>query len=196
MQAKDALVIVDLQNDFCPGGALGVQGGDEIVPLLNRYAERFSVAGLPIFLTRDWHPARTSHFKAFGGVWPVHCVAGTRGAEFHRDLGLGPGMVVVSKGIAPDEDSYSAFHARDDAGTPLAQLLRNRDVSRIFVGGIATDYCVRYTVFDGLREGFAMVVLADAIRGVDLQPGDSAKALDEMRAAGAVSLPAISALPF
>jgi nicotinamidase/pyrazinamidase len=194
MQEKDALVLVDVQNDFCPGGALGVKDGDEIVPVLNRYIETFAAARLPIFITRDWHPARTSHFKDFGGVWPAHCVQNTAGAEFHRDLRLDPSMILVSKGTAPDEDSYSAFQARDEAGKSLAERLRDLGIKRIFVGGIATDYCVKYTVFDGLREGFAMVVLDDAVRGVNLQHDDSEKALAEMRDAGATRLPALSAL--
>ena len=194
MRAKDALIVVDVQNDFCPGGALGVQGGDEIVPVLNRYIERFLAENLPIFLTRDWHPSRTSHFKAFGGVWPVHCVQNTAGAEFHRDLRRDPRMILVSKGTEPDEDSFSAFHARDEAGAPLAQRLRDLGIERIFVGGIATDYCVKYTVLDGLREGFASVVLDDGIRGVNLQPTDSGKALGEMCDAGACRLSAIECL--
>ena len=194
MRKKDALVIVDVQNDFCPGGALGVQGGDEIVPELNRYSERFAAAGLPIFVTRDWHPHRTSHFKSFGGIWPTHCVQNTPGAEFHPELRLKPDMIVVSKGTVPDEDSYSAFQARDDAGLPLAQRLRDLGVERIFLGGIATDYCVKYTVLDGLREGFTVVVLSDAVRGVNLHPDDSEKALAEIRQAGASFLPGITAL--
>jgi nicotinamidase/pyrazinamidase len=194
MQQKDALVIVDVQNDFCPGGALGVQGGDEIVPVLNRYIEQFAAAQLPIFLTRDWHPSRTSHFDDFGGVWPVHCVQDTAGAEFHPDLFRDSRMILLSKGTAPDEDSYSAFQARDEAGKTLAERLQEFGVKRIFVGGIATDYCVKHTVLDGLREGFSMVVLDDAIRGVNLQHDDSEKALAEMCDAGAIRLPALSAL--
>lgn len=194
MRAKDALLLVDVQNDFCPGGALGVQGGDEIVPVLNRYIERFLAANLPIFLSRDWHPPRTSHFKDFGGVWPVHCVQNSAGAALHSGLRREPGMILVSKGTEPDEDSYSAFHGRDEAGVPLARRLRDLGVERIFVGGIATDYCVKYTVLDGLREGFFVVVLDDAIRGVNLRPDDSEKALAEMRDAGASRLSTIESL--
>jgi nicotinamidase/pyrazinamidase len=195
MQGKDALVIVDVQNDFCPGGALAVEGADEVVPVLNEYIEHFAAVGLPIFVTRDWHPRKTSHFKTYGGVWPAHCVQDTVGAEFHRDLKLSPDMIVVSKGSAADEDSYSAFQARDDAGVPVAELLRRLNVGRIFVGGLATDYCVKYTALDALQAGFAVVLLLDAIRGVDLQPGDSARALAEVRAAGAMSLSAVDELP-
>jgi nicotinamidase/pyrazinamidase len=195
MQGKDALVIVDVQNDFCPGGALAVERADEVIPVLNEYIARFAAAGLPILVTRDWHPPKTSHFKTYGGVWPAHCVQDTAGAEFHRDLKLSPDMIMVSKGSAADEDSYSAFQAKDNAGVPLAELLHRLDVARIFIGGLATDYCVKYTALDGLHAGFAVVLLTDAIRGVNLQPEDSEKALAEMRAAGAMSLSAVDALP-
>ena len=183
--ARDALVIVDVQNDFCPGGALGVPGGDAVVPVLNRYAERFAAAGAPVFASRDWHPAKTSHFKAYGGVWPPHCVQGTPGAEFHPQLALPSDAAIVSKGMDPNEDAYSCFQAETGDGMPFAATLGELGVGRLFVGGLATDYCVKSTVVDGVHEGFEMVVLADAIAAVDLTPGDGAKALDEMRAAGA-----------
>jgi nicotinamidase/pyrazinamidase len=183
--ARDALVIVDVQNDFCPGGALGVPGGDAVIPVLNRYAERFAAAGAPVFASRDWHPAKTSHFKAYGGVWPPHCVQGTPGAEFHPRLTLPPDAAVVSKGMDPSEDAYSCFQSETGDGMPFPATLGELGVGRLFVGGLATDYCVKSTVVDGVREGFEMVVLADAIAAVDLAPGDGAKALDEMRAAGA-----------
>jgi nicotinamidase/pyrazinamidase len=188
MQKKSALIVVDVQNDFCPGGALGVRGGDQIVPVLNRYIEKFSRARLPIIATRDWHPEKTSHFKSGGGPWPAHCIRQTQGAEFHADLKLGEEAVVVSKGTAPHEDGYSAFQARDISGTTLAELLRRSGVETIFIGGLATDYCVKYTVLDGLQHGFRAVVLGDAIRGVNLDPNDSRRALNEMSAAGAVTL--------
>jgi nicotinamidase/pyrazinamidase len=183
--ARDALVVVDLQNDFCPGGALGVRGGDAIVPVVNRYLERFAAAGAPVFLTRDWHPAVTRHFQAYGGVWPPHCVQGTAGAEFHPGLTPPAEAVIVSKGMDPDQDAYSAFQAEDGAGRPLAAVLAGRGVRRLFVGGLATDYCVRASVLDGVREGFEVVVLTDAIGAVDLQPGDGTRAIEEMRGAGA-----------
>lgn len=185
MQAKDALVIVDVQNDFCPGGALAVARGDEVVEPLNRLIERFSRAGLPIFATRDWHPERTSHFRDYGGVWPAHCVQGTKGAEFHPDLKLNENVVTLSKGMAADEDSYSGFQAVDQNGTPLAELLRRAGVERIFVGGLATDYCVKQTVLDGLKQGFQVVLLDRAMRAVDLNPGDGDRAIAEMIQAGA-----------
>jgi nicotinamidase/pyrazinamidase len=188
MQAKDALIIVDVQNDFCPGGALAVKGGDEVVPVLNRVIERFGDAGLPIFATRDWHPEKTSHFSTYGGLWPVHCVQGTRGAEFHANLALDDDIVVASKGMAPDEDSYSGFQARDPSGARLAELLRRKAIERIIVGGLATDYCVKHTVLDGLKEGFKVLLLADAIRAVNLKPHDGELAIAEMVGAGAVKI--------
>ena len=186
MSRGDALILVDVQNDFCPGGALAVQNGDDVVPVLNRYIEKFLSAGLPIFATRDWHPAKTSHFKAYGGVWPVHCVQGTHGAEFHPDLKITKEIIIVSAGMASDEDGYSGFQGRDNAGTALAVLLRARSVDRILVGGLATDYCVKHTVLDGIRQGFQAVLIADAVRGVNLNPEDSERAIEEMSAAGAV----------
>ena len=183
--ARDALVVVDLQNDFCPGGALSVRDGDAIVPVVNRYLERFGDAGAPVFLTRDWHPSVTRHFKAFGGVWPPHCVQGTRGAEFHPGLAPPEEAIVVSKGMDPDQDAYSAFQAEDRSARPFPAVLAERDVRRLYLGGLATDYCVRATVVDALREGFEVFVLADAIAAVDLEPGDGARAIDEMRGAGA-----------
>lgn len=188
MQTKDALIIVDVQYDFCPGGALAVSGGDQVIPILNRAIERFSEAGLPIFATRDWHPENTRHFKTHGGLWPVHCVQGTKGAEFHAELKLGNDVMVVSKGMAPDEDSYSGFQATDASGTRLAELLRRKEVERILVGGLATDYCVKHTVLDGLTDGFRVVLLADAIRAVDLNPHDGEIAINEMVRAGAIKV--------
>jgi nicotinamidase/pyrazinamidase len=182
---RDALVVVDVQQDFCPGGALGVAGGDEVVPVLNRYIERFRAAGATVLATRDWHPARTRHFKEHGGVWPPHCVQGTAGAEFHPALALPADAVVVSKGMDPDEDAYSGFQAEDAAGMPFAAVLGERGIQRVYVGGLATDYCVRATALDAAREGFEVVVLGDAVRAVDLQPGDGERALAEMQAAGA-----------
>lgn len=188
MEKNAALVVVDVQNDFCPGGALAVSHGEQVVPALNRYIERFAGAGLPIFATRDWHPKVTTHFKIHGGQWPVHCVQGTLGAEFHVALKLAGGAVVVSKGMAADADSYSGFDGVDSSGVGLAELLRNFAVTRIFVGGLATDYCVKQTVLDGLKQGFAVTLLEDCVRGVDLAPGDSQRALQEMVGAGAATM--------
>jgi nicotinamidase/pyrazinamidase len=185
MQGRDALVIIDVQNDFCPGGALAVSHGDQVVPALNRYIDKFRRSNLPIIATRDWHPEKTTHFKAYGGLWPPHCIQGTQGAEFHADLALPADTVVVSSGIGPDEEGYSGFEGRDDQGASLADVLRANAVGRIFVGGLATDYCVKHTVLDGLKHGFKVTVLKDAIRGVNLKPEDSERAIAEMSEAGA-----------
>ncbi len=173
---KDALLIVDVQNDFCPGGALAVPRGDELVPIINRLLEQpwLSVA------TKDWHPADHSSFKTRGGPWPPHCVQGTAGAELHPELDAAKIRLVIAKGSHPDRDAYSGFQ-----GTGLAKLLREKGVNRVVVCGIATDYCVRATAHDALQEGFEVLVLEDAIRGVEVQPGDSQRALEELRQAGA-----------
>lgn len=185
MQGKDALLIIDVQNDFCPGGALAVRDGDWVVPVLNRYIEKFRAAKLPILVTRDWHPEKTRHFKAYGGLWPVHCVQGSPGAEFHPNLALPREAVVISAGIGPDEEGYSGFDGVDSAGERLVDVLRELGVQRLFVGGLATDYCVKHTVLDALKNGFQVVLVEDAVRGVNLQPEDSARAVQEMIQAGA-----------
>lgn len=172
----DALLIVDPQVDFCPGGALAVPEGNAIFPALNR-ASRI----LPLTVaSRDWHPAGHASFQAQGGPWPVHCQAGTPGAEFHPDLDADRIAHVFSKGTDPGQEAYSAFD-----GTGLAGWLREHGVRRLYVGGLATDYCVRASVLDARREGFDVVVLEDAIGAVDVAPGDGDRALAEMRAAGA-----------
>jgi nicotinamidase/pyrazinamidase len=183
--ARDALAIVDVQNDFCPGGALAVGDGHAVVAPLNRYAARFSEAGALVLASRDWHPARTRHFRELGGLWPPHCVQDTVGAAFHPALALPAGTIVVSKGMDPEEDAYSCFQARDERARPLGALLAERGIRRLFVGGLATDYCVKETALDAVREGLEVVVLTDAVRAVDLAPGDGARALEEMQAAGA-----------
>ncbi|HEX8853784.1 MAG TPA: nicotinamidase [Pyrinomonadaceae bacterium] len=176
---RRALIVVDVQNDFCPGGALGAERGDEVVEPLNRLIEEFLERGEPVYKSRDWHPAVTKHFEAHGGTWPVHCVQNTRGAEFHERLNDDPRVRVVSKGLG-DEDNYSAFD-----GTTLAEELRREGVGEVWVGGLATDYCVKNTVLDALREGFRVRAVPEAMRAVNLQPGDSERAAEEMRAAGA-----------
>lgn len=180
-----ALIVVDVQNDFCPGGALAVPKGDAVVPVLNRYAARFAQAGLPVFASRDWHPAQTTHFQSGGGPWPVHCVQETPGARFHPALGLPAEARVVSKGMGAQEDAYSAFQARDEAGTLLPDALRAAGVDRVYVGGLATDYCVKATVLDALAAGFAATLLVDASRGVNVEPGDAEAAIEAMVRAGA-----------
>ena len=182
---RDALLLVDVQNDFCPGGALAVPDGDRIVPIANWYARLFERRGLPVFASRDWHPGETKHFQAGGGPWPPHCVQGTRGAELHPKLSLPVDAVVVSKGMDPEQDSYSAFQAETPAGRLLGEELKARGVERLFVGGLATDYCVRASVLDALQQGLQVFLLEDAVRGIDLQSGDVLRALEEMEEHGA-----------
>jgi nicotinamidase/pyrazinamidase len=172
----DALIIVDVQNDFCPGGALAVPCGDEVVPVINRLLEHrwLSVA------TMDWHPAEHSSFESHGGPWPRHCVQHTAGAELHPELDATKVQFIITKGSHPDHDAYSGFH-----GTDLAKILRDRGIRRVVVCGIASDYCVRATAHDALLEGFEVLVLEDAIRGVEVHPGDCQRAIEELRQAGA-----------
>jgi nicotinamidase/pyrazinamidase len=180
-----ALLVIDVQNDFCAGGALEVRGGDRVVAPLNRMIARAMTRHEPIYATRDWHPPDTHHFKAYGGTWPVHCVAGTRGARFHPDLELPEEATVITTGDTRDAEGYSAFEGHTPAGRTLADDLRERAVAKLYVGGLATDYCVRHSVLDALSEGFQVVLLTDAVAGVNLEPDDSDRALDEMRRAGA-----------
>ena len=173
------LIVVDVQNDFCPGGALAVKGGDQVVPILNQYIKMFTDAKAPIIFTRDWHPSDHSSFKSQGGSWPPHCIQNTEGAKFHSDLLVPPDGEIVSKADKQDE-AYSFFK-----GTDLAQKLHQRGIRRLLVGGLATDYCVRETVLDGLKHGFEVYHLDDASRGVNVNPGDSERALSEMVDRGA-----------
>src|ERR1700716_2668983 len=170
-EKKKALIVVDVQNDFCPGGSLAVANGDKVVAPLNKLMKEFLDRGDPVFKTRDWHTARTKHFATYGGTWPVHCVAGTQGAEFHADLSDDPRITIISKGIDESADGYSGFD-----GTRLAEMLREQDVKEVWVGGLATDYCVKETVLDALREGFRVKALADAMRAVNVNPGDGLQA--------------------
>jgi nicotinamidase/pyrazinamidase len=174
-----ALIIVDFQNDFTPGGALAVPDGDAIAPRVNELAASgdFDL----VVATRDWHPPDHGSFTERGGIWPVHCVAGTPGAELHPALDAARFDVVIDKGQDPQTEGYSGFQ-----GTRLGELLRERDVDEVVIVGLATDYCVRNTALDALRAGLRVRVDERAVRGVDVEAGDSARALDELRAAGAV----------
>lgn len=179
---KDALIVVDMQKDFMPGGALPVPEGDKIIPRLNEYIKLFENKGLPVFFTRDWHPENHISFKGYGGIWPPHCVQGTKGAEFHDELYIpADNKFIISKGTSQEFDAYSGFQ-----GTILEDLLRERGIRRVFIGGVATDYCVKNTTLGALNLGFEAIVLEDAIKGVDVNPGDVEKAVDEMMDRGAV----------
>jgi nicotinamidase/pyrazinamidase len=184
-----ALLIVDVQNDFCPGGALPVTGGDEVVPVLRRLAQRFAALGLPVYASRDWHPADSRHFAGQGGQWPVHCVQDTPGARLRTDLELPPGTMIVSKGQRRNDDGYSAIAGEVAGRGSLLEDLKTRGIGRLYVGGLATDYCVKQSVLDALGQGLDVTVLTDAVRAVDLAPGDGQRALEEMSTHGATLAP-------
>jgi nicotinamidase/pyrazinamidase len=185
MKAKKALLVVDIQNDFCPGGALGVPEADKVVPAINRYIKIFSKKKLPIFLTRDWHPIKTRHFKDFGGIWPVHCLQNSKGASFHPGLKVPKDAILLYKGMDPYKDCYSSFHAENEKGLKLAKLLSIMGIKELYIAGLATDYCVRFSTKDAIRHGFKVRILTDAMKGVDLKRGDSEKAIKEMLREGA-----------
>ena len=184
---KTALIVVDVQNDFADArGSLYVAEGETVVPVVNRAVKGARAAGALVVYTQDWHPESTPHFEKDGGIWPVHCVMGTWGAEFHPDL-LVEGEV-VRKG-ASGHDGYSGFTERhpstsEELPTPLVDMLRGRGVERVAIAGLATDYCVKETAIDSLGHGFDTTVLADGVRGVNLEAGDDERALDAVRAAG------------
>ena len=178
--ATFALIVVDVQNDFCPGGALAVKDGDKVIPPLNALVDAFTTSNLPVCFTRDWHPPDHSSFRENGGPWPSHCVRNSRGARFYPDLHVPKNALVVSKATEPDKEAYSGFQ-----GTDLSSTLKRMGVTELFVGGLATDYCVKNTVGDALREGFLVNVLTDCVRGVNLKRTDSASALKWMKGRGA-----------
>ena len=180
---QTALIVVDVQNDFCPGGALPVKTGDGVVPLFNRYLEIFEKAAAPVYAGRDWHPKNHKSFKKQRGPWPPHCVQETEGARFHPDLKIPHDAVIISKAWRPEKDAYSEFE-----GTNLELSLKRSGVRRLLIGGLATDYCVRGTVLDACRLGFETYLLTDAIRGIDVKKGDSERAIEEMKKAGAIPL--------
>ena len=182
LRAGDALLIVDVQSDFLPGGSLAVPRGDEVVAVLNGCVQAFRQAGLPVVATRDWHPPDHCSFRPQGGPWPPHCVAGSAGAGFAPGLQLPAQAIVISKATQPQSDAYSGFE-----GTALDQRLRQAGVGRLFVGGLATDYCVLNTVFDAVRLGYQTVLLLDAIRAVDVQAGDGERAISRMLQLGALA---------
>ena len=181
LKKGDALIIVDVQNDFLPAGNLGVSDGDKVVPVLNRYIEISRSKKLPLFATRDWHPPAHSSFREYGGPWPPHCVVDSEGAQFAANLNLPLDSMVISKGTAEDSDAYSGFE-----GTNLDEKLRSLGVARLLIGGLATDYCVLNTVKDAIKLGYDVLLLSDAIKAVDVSPGDGKRAIEEMKRDGAI----------
>jgi len=180
LSGADALLVIDVQRDFLPGGALAVPGGDRVLAPLQRCLDRFAKRGRPVFMTRDWHPADHCSFTDHGGSWPVHCVAGTPGAAFATVLRIPAQAQLVSKGTHPRAEGYSAFGATD-----LCARLRHQGIQRLWVGGLATDYCVLQSVHDACSLGFDVRVITDAVAAVDLAPGDGTRAIERMKAAGA-----------
>ncbi|MCK9603048.1 MAG: bifunctional nicotinamidase/pyrazinamidase [Candidatus Omnitrophica bacterium] len=185
MKSKKALLVVDVQNDFCPGGALGVPAGHKIAPVINKYIRIFLKKKSVIFATRDWHPVRTKHFKDFGGLWPVHCIQNTLGAAFHPELKLPKEAILLYKGMNPDKDSYSAFHAEDESGVGLLVWLKRLGIKEIYIAGLATDYCVKYSAIDAIKYGLKVKILIDAVQGVNLKPDDSKDAIEKITKMGA-----------
>lgn len=179
----DALIVVDMQNDFLPGGSLAVAGGNEIIPQLNRYLAHFAAHQLPIFATRDWHPLSHCSFQSQGGPWPPHCIADSDGAAIHPGLKLPANVHLISKATSPETDAYSGF-----TGTQLNDLLQSLHIQRVFVGGIATEYCVLNTVKDALRLQYITFVLDDAVCAINQQPGDGQNALEAMIRLGATPI--------
>jgi len=181
---KRALIAVDIQNDFCPGGSLAVTDGDKIIAPVNALIESFVEKGEPVFFTRDWHPANHSSFNENGGIWPPHCVADTHGARFHKDMIVPEDAFIISKACEPALEAYSGFE-----GTELSARLRSLGIDSLVVMGLATDYCVKATVMDALKEGFAVTVVSDGVMAVNAVSGDGERALLEMSEAGAWILP-------
>ncbi|MFH1328168.1 MAG: nicotinamidase [Candidatus Bathyarchaeota archaeon] len=177
---KDALIIVDVQRDFCLGGVLPVPEGDKVVPILNSYIRKFSKADAKIYAARDWHPPNHVSFKTYGGMWPPHCIQESEGAKFHPKLVFTNKVKIISKATYPSKESYSEFD-----GTELKEDLEKNGATRVFIGGLATDYCVKKTVLDALKIGFETILLVDATRGINLRSPDSKRAIEEMVKKGA-----------
>jgi nicotinamidase/pyrazinamidase len=193
MGDRTGLLIVDVQNDFCEGGALAVAGSEQAVAALNHYLDAAVAQGVPVYVSRDWHPAITSHFKTYGGPWPVHCVHGTRGARFHPGLHVPADAIVITKGESQESPGYSAFEGRTTEGKSFREELRERGIGHLVVGGLATDYCVKHSVLDAIAAGLKVTILEDAIAGVRAE--DSAAALAEMLASGARAHTGSDAIP-
>jgi len=188
MEKKAALILVDVQNDFCPGGTLAVKDGDRVVEPLNRMVDFALKNGWFVIASRDWHPRRTRHFREFGGLWPEHCVQGTHGSHFHPELKV-DNAIIVSKGMDPEDDGgYSAFDGKTSSGKSLLDVLREAGVEEVYVGGLATDYCVKATALSAVQAGFKTYFLADGSMAVNIQPNDGAKAVEEMVRSRVISL--------
>lgn len=177
----DALLIVDVQNDFLPGGNLAVTDGDKIIPFLNQCIKQFHQSDLPIFASRDWHPENHCSFKKEGGIWPPHCIANTPGAQFASSLDLPEKTIIISKATTSNKDAYSAFE-----GTDLHKKLQDKNVQQLFVGGLATDYCVLNSVKDAISNKYRVYVLQDGIQAVNVDADDGVKAEKEMQKLGAI----------
>ncbi|HEY3136337.1 MAG TPA: bifunctional nicotinamidase/pyrazinamidase [Blastocatellia bacterium] len=176
-----ALILVDIQNDFCPGGALAVSEGDQIVPIVNQLIPEFPL----VISTQDWHPENHISFKQRGGPWPPHCVQGTQGAQLHPELKTDTISYYFRKASSPDKDDYSEFAGKDEQGRSLDEVLKSHDVRSLYVVGLATDYCVLETVLDGLKYGYEVYAVIDAMRAVNVDPGDGERALRKMAYNGA-----------
>lgn len=190
LEKDSALIVVDIQNDFCSGGALGIPNGESVIPELNRWVRAFRGAALPVAYSRDWHPSDHCSFTAQGGPWPPHCIRGSKGAEFRKDLVVDGAL--FCKAFEADRDAYSAFQARkQEAGdgelenVALPDWLRSKGIRQLYIGGLATDYCVKHTALDALRGQFRVTIIGGAVRGVDVRPGDSERAIEEVKQAGA-----------
>lgn len=176
----DALLAIDIQNDFLPGGNMAVPKGDEIIPVMNDYIQKFQAQHLPIYASRDWHPSNHLSFVPQGGPWPQHCIAGSKGAEFHPDLLFPDNVIVTSKGTKKEYEAYSVF-----SEVEFKTLLKNALIQRLFIGGLATDYCVLHCVNDALKNGYQVFLLLDAIRAVNVKPNDGKQAIQTMSSKGA-----------
>ena len=178
-KARKALLVVDVQNDFCPGGKLAVPNGDAVVPLLNSLITRWDL----MLFSRDWHPLISKHFQEYGGQWPVHCIENTPGASLHPDLKIPGTAYFIYKGMDPEKDAYSPFQGMA-YGCPLDEILKAHKITDLYIGGLATDYCVKHACLDARKLDYTVYLLTDACRAVNLKPGDGALALNEMENAG------------
>ncbi|MCJ7712870.1 nicotinamidase [Candidatus Bathyarchaeota archaeon] len=183
IKKTDALIVVDVQNDFLFGGSLPVPKGEKIIPFLNYYLNLFKKAQGKVFATRDWHSINHLSFKEQGGIWPLHCICGTKGAEFYPKLKLPNNTTVISKATDPDKESYSGFD-----GTELCEKLKKNKVINVFIGGLATDYCVKNTAVDALKLGFKTFFLIDASKGIGVNPGNVKRSIEMMQNKGAIKV--------